>query len=335
MHVVVTGGAGFVGSVLVPRLLSAGHSVALLDWFLFRPTTSFGEHPRLRLVRGDIRDERAVTDVARGADAVIHLAAMANDPSSELDPAATVAINFHGTCNLVRLAKKLGIRRFINASSASVYGVRDDDDVHEGLELRPQTVYASSKAQAEEYVLACADSQFVTTSLRPATLSGLSPRMRLDLTANIFCYQALTERRLRIFGGGQFRPNLSVLDMVRAYELLLSIPPNLVGGKTFNLCERNYSVREIAETANQVVANGTLPLDVVETVDNRSYRLSASLAKNQLGFTPEHSLTKSIADVAEALTQGRIRNPGDAVYRNVELLKQRGIPSEPFGTPHA
>jgi nucleoside-diphosphate-sugar epimerase len=325
MQILVTGGAGYVGSLLVPTLLDAGHTVTVLDWFIFEPRQFTGHLPGLKCVVGDLRDADKVKESLEEIEAVIHLAAISNDPSSELNPQATREINFDASCRLADLARQAGIKRFINASSASVYGVRDEENITEELEPRPQTVYARCKAECETYVLSNNSDDFLTTSVRPATLSGYAPRMRLDLTVNILTYHAVCKKLLQVFGGAQFRPNLSVKDMVRFYLMLLEISPEKIAGRTFNICERNYTVSEIAEAVKDVLGQKQMEIRYVPTDDNRSYRLSGKRVADELGFFPEFDLEHSIREVAAALSDGTIKEPEHIRYRNVEWLKHRDL----------
>lgn len=323
MHILVTGGAGYVGSLLVPSLLRANHTVTVLDCFLFEPRQFVKPIDGLHCVCGDLRDAEAVKRALDACEAVIHLAGISNDPSSELDPRMTWDINFTASCRLVESAREAGIRRFINASSASVYGVREESRVTEELDPKPQTIYARSKADCEAFVLSCNSKTFITTSVRPATLSGYSPRMRLDLTVNILTYQAVRWDEIRVFGGDQFRPNLSVRDMVRAYSLLLSSDPGTIGGRTFNLCQQNYRVLEIAERIKALLNKPSMQIQRIPTADNRSYRLCADRAARELQFSAQYDLDSAILDVADALADGRIPNSDDSRYRNVDWLRSK------------
>lgn len=321
MHVLVTGGAGYVGSQLVPALLEAGNTVTVLDWFLFEPRQFDEPLQGLNCVVGDVRDEEKVKEALDHADAVIHLAAISNDPTSELNPSVTWEINFEASCRLADLAKQAGVKRFINASSASVYGIKEQERVTEDLPPSPETIYGRSKTESEAYILGCSDDTFIATSVRPATLSGYAPRMRLDLTVNILTHQAVCKGLLNVFGGSQYRPNLAVSDMVRAYLMLLTIPDEKIAGRTFNLCEGNYTVLEIAEEIRRVLGREDLEIRRVPTKDTRSYRLCADRAEQELGFTASRSLADSIRDVAAALTDGRLNDPDHSRYRNIEWLK--------------
>lgn len=321
MNVLVTGGAGYVGSALVPELLALGSRVRVLDWFAFQSEEEVPLHPGLTLVKGDIRDVRTVRDALVDIDVVIHLAAMSNDPSGDLNKQLTRAINHDATCQLVRECRDAGVSRFINASSASVYGVCHEPRVVESLPLNPQTVYAETKASSEAHVLGLNSASFTTVSVRPATLHGYAARLRLDLTANIFVSQAVTTGVIRVFGGSQYRPNLSVLDMVRLYLILTTAPSYQIGGRTFNVAESDHTVLEIAEIIRMSI-DQKVELAQTESQDTRSYRLCADLIKETLGFEPAFTLPHSASDLARRLsswTPEQIANPR---FRNVEWLKR-------------
>lgn len=321
MNILVTGGAGYVGSALVPDLLARGHRVKILDWFAFRPESEVPSHANLSLLKGDIRDRQTVRQAIESIDAVIHLAAMSNDPSGDLNRQLTQAINHDATCSLADECSRSGVLRFINASSASVYGVCHEPRVVETLPLRPQTIYAETKASSEAHVLSLNKPSFTTVSVRPATLHGYAERLRLDLTANIFVSQAIATGTIKVFGGDQYRPNLSVLDMVRTYLLLLDAPSALIGGKTFNVAESDHTVREIAEIVRLAI-DPAVTLAVTESKDTRSYRLCADLARETLGFEPCFTLAQSAADLAKRLSRWSQQEIASPRWRNVEWLKQ-------------
>ncbi len=332
--VLVTGGAGYIGSVLVPRLLSA-RRVVVLDLGLFGTGSleRLGPHPGLEIVRGDVRDEglvRALLERQR-PEAVVHLAAVSNDPCSEIDPEVTRSINRAGTERFMRLAKECGVRRFVNASSASVYGVKEEDEVTENLALEPLTLYARYKAETEDVLASLVDDGFCGVSVRAATVCGWSPRLRLDLTINILTCHAITDRRIRVFGGSQMRPNIHVEDVADFYALLLDAEPALVSGRAFNASAENASVAGLAEMVRGEVDAG-LPIEVVPTADNRSYRLTARLAKDVLGFAPQRPLRQAVRDLKQAFSDGRIPDPAAAIYRNIEVMKAPAVLSALRGT---
>ena len=221
-NVMVTGGAGYVGSVLIPKLLAAGHKVTVLDLFMYGPVfDEIRDNPNLRLVKGDIRDPAAVNEALRGNNAVIHLACISNDPSFELDPALGKSINYDCFRPLVRASKKAGVKRFIYASSSSVYGVKSEPEVTEDLACEPLTDYSKFKVMCEVDLAEESASGFVTCTVRPATVCGYAPRQRLDVVVNILTNLAVNTGRIKVFGGSQRRPNLHIDDMADAYLFLL------------------------------------------------------------------------------------------------------------------
>ena len=230
-RVLVTGGAGYVGSRLVPKLVDAGHNVTVLDLYLFGDVFSeIADRPGLRQVRGDIRDAARLNEVIHDCDAVIHLACISNDPSFELDPVLGKSINLDAFQPLVRAAKDAGVRRFIYASSSSVYGVRDEVEVTEDLPLRPLTEYSKYKAECEDILDAEREPGFVTVILRPAAVCGYARRLRLDLTVNILTNHAINNGRIRVFGGSQKRPNINIEDMTDLYVRCLDYSDRQIDG---------------------------------------------------------------------------------------------------------
>lgn len=335
--ILVTGGAGYIGSRLVPALLADGHQVTVLDSLLFGASSLAACRPyrSFTLVRGDIRDVSLVQSVIRRGrfGLVIHLAAISNDPSSELRPELTLAVNLHCLEPLMRESRDSGVERFLYASSASVYGVRSEPDVTEDLPLEPVTLYARCKADGEAILNSLASfGGMAGVSVRAATVCGVSPRMRLDLTINILTEQAVCEGRLRVFGGPQRRPNIHVDDLVDFYRLLVSADRNAVQGRAFNVCAANATVAELAQMVRSEIAP-ELPIDFEPTEDLRSYHLDASRAQRELGFEPRRRLAAAVREVAEALRDGRLPNPRAPIYRNVEWLRANPELTAEFATP--
>jgi nucleoside-diphosphate-sugar epimerase len=324
--VLVTGGAGYIGSVLVPKLASGGYDVTVYDSLIFgrEPVADLVDNGQIRLVRGDIRDDGEVRRLlGSGAyDAVIHLAAISNDPSSEIDPELTRAVNLNAVRSVMNAAKESGVHRFLYASSASVYGIKETPEVTEDLALDPITLYARYKAEGEGILNQLVDDSFCGTSVRAATVCGNSPRLRLDLTINILTEQAVERGTIRVFGGSQQRPNVHIQDLADFYVHLLTVDAPLIGGRAFNFSTRNATVMELAEMVRGIV-DPKLPIEVVATDDLRSYHLSAERVGRELGFTPRRPLEDAVREVEEALRTS-IADSSLPIYRNVEWMKRRG-----------
>ncbi len=323
--VMVTGGAGYVGSVLVPKLLQAGHKVTVLDLYLYGDTLAgVADHPGLRQVRGDLRDADVVADALKGCDSVVHLACISNDPSFELDPGLGKSINHDAFLPLVRAAKGAGVERFIYASSSSVYGIKEDAEVTEDLQLEPLTDYSKFKALCETELLAERAPGFAVLVLRPATVCGYSPRLRLDLTVNILTNHAVNNGRIKVFGGSQKRPNIHIADMTDLYLHALAAPAEAIDGKVFNAGYENYPVMEIAEMVQGVV--GGVPIEVVPSDDLRSYHVNSDKVRRELGFRPSHSIEQAIRDLRDAFQAGRVSDPmSDPRYYNIKRMQELSL----------
>lgn len=321
--VLVTGGAGYVGSVLVPKLLAAGHRVKVVDLYLYGDHVFDGvaAHPRLEQVRGDIRDRALLGRVVPGCDAVIHLACISNDPSFELDPGLGRSINYDAFLPLVRISRESGVGRFIYASSSSVYGVKDEDDVTEDLPLEPLTDYSKYKALCEEVLLDHRAPGFATLTLRPATVCGYAPRLRLDLTVNILTNHAVTNRRIKVFGGAQRRPNIHIDDVSDLYVRALEWPADRIDGKTFNAGYENHRVSEIAELVRSVVGPD-VAIETTPTDDHRSYHISSEKIRRELGFEPRHTIEEAVRGLVAAFAGGKVPDPmGDPRYYNIKTMQ--------------
>ena len=249
-RIFVTGGAGYVGAVVVPLLLGKGYEVSVFDLMIYGEDV-LEEHPNLTKIKGDIRDKEALKENIRGHDAVIHLACISNDPSFELNPELGKSINLDAFRPLVELSKESGVKRFIYASSSSVYGVKAEKDVHEDMLLEPLTDYSKFKAECEKILLEYQDLNFTTVTIRPATVCGYSPRQRLDVVVNILTNLAFHRREITVFGGNQLRPNIHIKDMADAYLLLLRAPKESIQGKVFNAGYENQTVLELAKIAKK------------------------------------------------------------------------------------
>lgn len=322
-EVLVTGGAGYVGAVLVPKLLKQGYRVKVLDLYLYgeHVLDEVKDHPLLEQVKGDIRDRSLLERLLIGTDAVIHLACISNDPSFELDPALGRSINYDAFVTLVEVAKLRGVRRFIYASSSSVYGIKEEENVTEDLPLQPLTDYSKYKALCEEVLLKERAPGFVTLILRPATVCGYSPRLRLDLSVNILTNQAINNKTVTVFGGEQKRPNIHIQDVSDLYVSALEWPDDAIDGKTFNAGYENHKVIEIAEMVRNVVGED---VDIITTPtdDHRSYHISSDKIKQELGFSPKHTIEDAIRDLKDAFQSGLVPNPmTNHLYYNIRTMQ--------------
>jgi nucleoside-diphosphate-sugar epimerase len=320
----VTGGAGYVGSVLVPKLLAAGHAVNVLDLFLYGEDVldAVKGHAKLRLIKGDLRHLPSVEAALVGCDAVIHLACISNDPSFELDPELGKSINLDAFRPLVRAAKAAGVKRFIYASSSSVYGIKEGVSVTEELPLEPLTDYSKFKAACERILEEERAPGFVTLTLRPATVCGYSPRQRLDLVVNILTNHAVNNRKIKVFGGSQLRPNLHIEDMTDLYLQCLAAPDEQIDGRIWNAGYENHTVRQLADTVREVVG-GPIGLEVVPTDDNRSYHVSSEKIRRELGFVPRRSIGQAVADLNQGFKDGRLPDAmTSSRYYNIRVMQE-------------
>ena len=326
-QVLVTGGAGYVGSVLVPKLLAAGYRVKVLDLFLFGEQTldEVREHENLEITKGDIRDRPLLEQSFPGCDAIIHLACISNDPSFDLAPRLGKTINYDAFFDIVDVAKQVGVRRFIYASSSSVYGVKADSHVTEDLPLEPLTDYSKYKALCEDVLLDNRKPGFTTLILRPATVCGDSPRLRLDLTVNILTNHAYHNRIIKVFGGQQMRPNLHIQDMTDLYIQSLQWPEDAIDGKIFNAGYENHTVAEIADIVRRVVGDD-IEIVTTPTDDHRSYHICSDKIHRELGFEPKHTIDNAVEDLLGAFQAGRVPNAmNDERYYNVKLMKNHEL----------
>ena len=323
-NVLVTGGAGYVGSALVPKLLARGHKVTVLDLFLYGEDVleSSINHPNFRMVKGDLRDINVIEDALKDCDAVIHLACISNDPSYDLDPTLGKSINYDAFRPLVQSSRSAGVSRFIYASSSSVYGIKDEPEVTEDLSLEPLTDYSKFKALCEEVLEEERQPGFVTCTIRPSTVCGYAPRQRLDVIVNILTNHAVNNGRIRVFGGSQKRPNIHIDDMADLYVFLLDQPDGNIDGKIFNAGYENHTVMQLAEMVKAAVG-GDLAIDIEPTNDLRSYHVSSEKMRRELGFEPTHSIEDAVTGLVDAFKDGRLPNSmDDPKYFNINLMKQ-------------
>jgi len=296
MNILVTGACGYKGNVLVPKLLQAGHTVTAFDimWF----GNDLLQHPKLTVVRGDVRHIDSIP--LQGIEAIIHLSSIANDPAGDLDPKLTWEVSALATMQLADKATRQGIKRFIYASSGSVYGLKDEEQVTEDLTLVPLSEYNKTKMVAERVVLSYAN-DMVVQIVRPATVCGLSPRMRLDVSVNMLTMQALTRGEITVLGGDQTRPNIHIDDITDLYLFLLD-RPKVTG--VYNAGFENLSIRRIAEMACE---KAEAKITVLPSNDPRSYRVNSDKLL-ATGFTPKKTVENAIDEICAAYRSGQLKD---------------------------
>lgn len=330
-HVLITGGAGYIGSLMCPQLLEDGYRVTAFDTCYFGSDFLPHDNPDFTLIEGDIRDRDAVRAACEGVAKVVNLACISNDASFELDEHLSTSINMDAFEPMVTAAKEAGVNRFVYASSSSVYGVSDEPDVTEDHPLVPLTLYNKYKGLCEPLLKKHTDQTFTGVIFRPATVCGYAPRLRLDLSVNILTNHAVTNNKITVFGGTQLRPNLHIQDYIDAVRMFLTAPADKVADQTFNVGFQNMSIMEIAELAKKVVEEEfpeKAPIEIVTTPsdDLRSYHINSDKVTRTLGFRPKRSVEDAIRDLCIAFKAGEIPNPmDDDGYYNVRTLKKNKV----------
>lgn len=328
--VLVTGGFGYAGSRLTPHLLELGHHVRVIDLMLYTEsglkalemTPAFAKWKgRFELVQGDIRNPDDVQRAVAGMDAVIHLAAISNDPTGEIDDTLTRQVNFDAVGLLVSLARAAGVKQFINASSSSVFGIKDVADVTEALEPEPITSYSRYKMLAEWLVTSAASRDFCTVNIRPATICGYSPRQRFDLTVNKLTSDAVRKRVITVHGGEQRRPNVGMTDVINLYAKLLETDAALISGRTFNFGFENHKVIEIARIVQSELKDLNVEIKVTDTLDKRDYHISSKKIVDTLGYQPVSSIRAEVANLRKVLQAGMFPDIDAPEYYNMKIMK--------------
>lgn len=329
--VAVIGGAGYKGCVLVPKLLKQGYDVVVFDIMLYGSDGLPKGNPHLTVIEGDIRDLAGYRKAIAGAHTVINLACISNDPSFELDPGISKSINYDAFEPMVKAAVEVGVRRYIYASSSSVYGVSDAPEVTETHPLLPLTDYNKYKGLTEPLLLKYQSPTFTTVIIRPATVCGYSPRLRLDLTVNILTNHAVNKGKITVFGGAQKRPNIHIEDITDLYIDLMERPDVQIAGQTFNAGYENFTVAELADQVKRIVEQefpekAPIPIVTTPSDDNRSYHVSSKKIAEVLGWTPKRSIEDAVRDLCRAFKDGKIPDSfDDQRYFNVRSVKAMAL----------
>jgi|TARA_B100000795_G_scaffold140887_1_gene105481 nucleoside-diphosphate-sugar epimerase len=315
----ITGGAGYVGSILVPKLLNLGFEVTVLDLMIYGEEV-LSNHERLTKVKGDIRDEILLEKIIPGHDALIHLACISNDPSFELNPSLGKSINLDAFEPIVKISSKNKVNRFIYASSSSVYGIKKEKNVTEDMILEPLTDYSKFKGDCEKILNSYKSEDFVTTTIRPSTVCGYAKRQRLDLVVNILTNHAFHNREIKVFGGDQLRPNVHINDMAESYLAVLNAEPKKINGQIFNVGFKNQSVNELANDVKEVVGDDIKIINT-KSDDNRSYHVSSQKIKDILGFETKHTVKDAVVDLKNAFEKKLLTNTfNDEFFFNIKRM---------------
>jgi len=319
----ITGGAGYLGSILVEKCLARGYRVCVLDNMTYSDVGLAGlvNDPNLSVQPGDIRDRMDIRHAFTGCSHVIHLAAIANDPSGELAPALTRSINLESYSVLLEEAQKAGVKRFLNASTFSVYGIQSRDNITETSPLNPLKEYSICKAKSEESVKSSNSSHFITTSLRCATICGWSPRMRFDLIVNTLTFHALVKGKISVWGGEQMRPQIHIQDLSDYFIKFLTAPAHLIGGEVFNAGGENITIMQIAQSIQDVMGKGVAIETSPPRDDERSYHCSSGKIARVMDLIPRYSVKDAVREIIEAYDRGLWKNPEDPIYHNVKQVK--------------
>ena len=323
----ITGGAGYVGSQLVPYLLNKNYKVTVYDIMFFGSEFLPKKNKNLKIIEGDIRDKNKLALSCKDHDVFVNLACISNDSSFLLDENLSKSINFDSFEDMVIISKKNKIRKFIYASSSSVYGISNQKNVREDHPLVPLTLYNKYKAMCEPLLFKHTNKDFCGVVFRPATVCGYASRLRLDLSVNILTNFAINKRFIRVFGGEQLRPNLHILDYCDAVNVLIEAENEVIQKEIFNVGYQNLSIMEIAQMVKKVVLSEFSEIKDLKIIkeksdDKRSYHINSDKIFDKLGYKPKRSIEHAIKDLCKAFKKGLIPNSFDNdIYFNVQRLK--------------
>ena len=320
MKIFVTGGAGYVGSKLVPELVKLGHDITVFDLMIYGENV-LEQNKKIKKIKGDIRNIDLIKKSIPGHDAVLHLACISNDPSFELNPSLGKSINYDAFEPLVKVCRESKVNRFIFASSSSVYGIKKEKNVTEDMSLQPLTDYSKFKAECEKILQNYKSNDFIVTTLRPSTVCGYAKRQRLDLVVNILTNHAFNNRRIKVFGGKQLRPNIHIDDMVNSYIAVLNASPKNINGEIFNVGFKNQTVNELANDVKKVIGED---IEIInsQTKDNRSYHVSSKKIQEVLGFNTARTVRNAVQDLKNAFESNLLPNSlKDEKYFNIKRMQ--------------
>ena len=315
----ITGGAGYVGSNLVPKLLDLGFEVTVLDLMIYGEGV-LPNHENLSKIKGDIRDKSLLERIIPGHDAIIHLACISNDPSFELNPSLGKSINLDAFEPMVKICSQNKVNRFIYASSSSVYGIKKEKNVTEDMSLEPLTDYSKFKGDCEKILNSYKSDDFITTTIRPSTVCGYAKRQRLDVVVNILTNHAFHNRKIKVFGGDQLRPNLHIDDMSNSYLAILNADTRKINGQIFNVGFKNQSVNELANDVKEVIGEDVKIINT-KSNDNRSYHVSSEKIKDMLGFETKYTVKNAVSDLKRAFEKKLLINTfNDELFFNIKRM---------------
>lgn len=329
-NVFITGGGGYCGAILVPKLLDKGYNVSIYDTFYFG-SDHLNHHPNLKLIKGDLRDRSKLRESLKNQNSVIHLACISNDASFELNESLSTSINYDAFEPLVSESKNNGVNRFIYASSSSVYGVSKKKNVKEDHPLVPLTLYNKYKGLCEPILLSEINNNFVGTIFRPATVCGYSPRMRFDLSVNILTNLAIRNSKITVFGGDQLRPNLHIEDYSRVVIKILESEVEKINGEIFNVGSQNLSILEIANLVKSTVPKyinniNDISIEITSSNDPRSYHINSDKIKDTLNFSTMFTVEDAIKDICNAFSKNLFKDSLENInYFNVKKVKSLNV----------
>jgi len=319
-NILITGGAGYVGSMLVPALLKKKYKVTVIDLMIYGKSF-FKKNKKLKLIKGDIRNKKLLNKITKNQDVIIHLACISNDPSFELNPTLGKSINLDAFEPLVKISKKNKVKRFIYASSSSVYGIKKVKNVIEKMKLSPLTDYSKFKAKCEKILNKYGSDNFIVTTIRPATVCGYGSRQRLDVVVNILSNLAFHNRKITVFGGNQLRPNIHITDMVNVYLELIKAPKEKINYEVFNVGGKNQTVMQLAKDVKSIMGKD-VKIVKMKTNDKRSYHISSNKISKVLKFRTRYTVKNAAKDLKQAFQNKLFTNPlNNKKYFNIKTMQ--------------